>query len=248
MSYRDVFISYKSEEIEQARAIKTILEKNRISCWMAPDDIKEGEEYLTVVPYAIKSCRIFLLLISSSSNDSIWLPKELDAAVNNGKIIMPFFTEHCDIPDFGELYLADIDSYEAVDALVDAINKVVNHKPTLSEFFSKKWIKSKPYKNLSNADEYFAMNIITCYTLSMLFWVYPFLRDLFGSFFIPLIITLVLMDLVWYTSPRLVQVVARAKSRKLIAFFSILLAVILTFAYVILASVLLTIYLIFAMN
>ena len=36
MEKKEVFISYKAEEIEEANWVRTTLERNGISCWMAP--------------------------------------------------------------------------------------------------------------------------------------------------------------------------------------------------------------------
>ena len=36
---KEIFISYSSADIEQATTVRTVLEKNSLSCWMAPRDI-----------------------------------------------------------------------------------------------------------------------------------------------------------------------------------------------------------------
>lgn len=54
---KQVFISYKSEEYDDANWVKSVLEKNGISCWMAPMSIRGGSNYASEIPQAIKIAR-----------------------------------------------------------------------------------------------------------------------------------------------------------------------------------------------
>ena len=54
---QDVFISYKSEEFQEADWVRQQLESGGISCWMAPHSITGGASYATEIPQAIRSCR-----------------------------------------------------------------------------------------------------------------------------------------------------------------------------------------------
>ena len=42
MKQHDVFISYKVDDFETAQWVRSVLETNGISCWMAPADIPGG--------------------------------------------------------------------------------------------------------------------------------------------------------------------------------------------------------------
>ena len=57
---QDVFISYKSEEFQEADWVRQQLESGGISCWMAPNSITGGASYATEIPQAIRSCRAVL--------------------------------------------------------------------------------------------------------------------------------------------------------------------------------------------
>ena len=54
---QDAFISYKSEEFQEADWVRQQLESGGISCWMAPNSITGGASYATEIPQAIRSCR-----------------------------------------------------------------------------------------------------------------------------------------------------------------------------------------------
>ena len=60
MDGKYVFISYKVEEYDAAKAVKDHLEENAIPCWMAPMSIKGGMSYAQEIPPAIKNCGVFL--------------------------------------------------------------------------------------------------------------------------------------------------------------------------------------------
>lgn len=92
---KDVFISYKSDEFGIASYIYEELKRNGISAWMAPQDIPGGSSYAMEITKAIKDCRIFLLVLSKAAQTSQWIPKEIDNAINEKKLILPFMVEKC---------------------------------------------------------------------------------------------------------------------------------------------------------
>ena len=61
---KQIFISYKSEEYDEALWVKNRLEKEKVSCWMAPMDIPGGSSYAVEITKAIKECKIYVLILS----------------------------------------------------------------------------------------------------------------------------------------------------------------------------------------
>ena len=107
----DVFISYKSEQIKEAKRIRHYLEKNGFSCWMAPDCM--DTDYSVDVPNAISECRAFVLVLSNAAQESVWVPKELDQALTSKKKIIPFVIEDCRLKNGFQFYLANVQCYPA---------------------------------------------------------------------------------------------------------------------------------------
>ena len=122
----EVFISYKAEEYEEANNVRIILEKNGISCWMAPESIKGGLSYAIEIPKAIKECRIFVVILSEKAQNSKWVPREIDQAINYNKIIMPFAIENCPLKDEFNFYLTNVQRFEAYKNKSLAIEKMVS--------------------------------------------------------------------------------------------------------------------------
>ena len=124
-SEKNVFISYKSEEFDKANWVKMTLEHNGISCWMAPLSIKGGSSYAMEIPKAIRECKVFVLILSEKAQDSKWVPRELDQAINEGKTIMPFMLEDCLLKDDFNFYLTNVQRYEAYKNKAAAIERMI---------------------------------------------------------------------------------------------------------------------------
>lgn len=125
MSKKDVFISYKSEEFKEAETVKSILEANGISCWMAPMSIKGGSSYAVEIPEAIQECDAFVLILSEVCQTSRWVPREINQAINEGKTILPFMLEECSLKKDFSFYLTNVQCYKAYEDRVAALEMMI---------------------------------------------------------------------------------------------------------------------------
>lgn len=103
-----VFISYSSKDYETASKIRAILTSNNIECWMAPESIPAGGDYAKDIPQAIGMSDIFLVIVSQSSQESVWVPKELDLAITLRKNIIPVHTDNSDWIDAFRFRLSNV--------------------------------------------------------------------------------------------------------------------------------------------
>ena len=85
-----VFISYSSKQIEMAHSICNALTKRNIGCWIAPECIPAGSDYLEEIPLAIKSTRILLLILTTDAMESKWVKKEVSSAIGAGNMVIPY--------------------------------------------------------------------------------------------------------------------------------------------------------------
>jgi len=122
---RQVFISYSSKDIAQAQAVRNVLEQNGITCWMAPADIPGGSNYTKEIPIAIRGCQAFVLMLSDNAQHSHWVLKELDNAVNEGKIILPFQLEDVPLSDEFNFLLTGAQRYDAYQKKTEALQMLV---------------------------------------------------------------------------------------------------------------------------
>ena len=86
----DVFISHSSKDKHIADTVCAKLEQANIKCWMAPRDIKPGEEWAAAIMRGIRNCKCMVILFSGNSNDSSAVLSEVENAFSNSKVIVPF--------------------------------------------------------------------------------------------------------------------------------------------------------------
>lgn len=91
---RDVFISYASQDFQEADAIRANLERDGRGCWIAPRDINIGGlPYTEAIPRAIEKARVVVVIVSRAASLSVHIPRELDLALAHRKPIVPLRLE-----------------------------------------------------------------------------------------------------------------------------------------------------------
>ena len=116
----DAFISYSSKDKTTADAACAGLESAGVRCWIAPRDIRAGTEYAAGIVEGIDTCRIMVLIFSSSANASPQIRREIERAVSKGLTIVPFRIEDIAPTKAMEYYLGSI---HWLDALTPPLSK-----------------------------------------------------------------------------------------------------------------------------
>ena len=86
----DVFVSYSTEDKAVADAVVAGLEQEGLRCWIAPRDVLPGTHWGESIVNAIASVRVMVLILSDNSNRSRQVLNEVERAVSNDTIIIPF--------------------------------------------------------------------------------------------------------------------------------------------------------------
>lgn len=115
---KSVFISYSSLDSPTADKVIRLLQHMKISYWKAPEMIPAGSSYAREIPKAIRECRIFLLIVSQSSQDSIWVEKEVDTAIHYRRTILPLKIDNVPLNDMFHFYLNNV---QAISCNNDAV-------------------------------------------------------------------------------------------------------------------------------
>ncbi len=87
---KDIFISYSTKDTDITDKIHDYLEDKGFSCWMAPREIKPGDDYSQKIIDALNSTKIVLLVFSKSSHASEYVTEEIDNAFSRDVPILPF--------------------------------------------------------------------------------------------------------------------------------------------------------------
>ena len=120
----DVFISYSTKDIDVANAICCSLEASGIRCWIAHRDIVPGSDWAESINTAIKSSAVMVLVFSESSNNSTQVAKELNLAISNKLVILPFKIDQSAPTGSMEYYLSDTHWLQASSDITDEITSL----------------------------------------------------------------------------------------------------------------------------
>lgn len=101
-----VFISYSSNNRQQADALRERFLRENISVWMAPNDIPAGSHYAGTINRALKDCACLALLLTEDAQNSVWVAKEVERAVNYRKPIVSVQLEPLTLNDDFAFYLS----------------------------------------------------------------------------------------------------------------------------------------------
>jgi hypothetical protein len=126
---RDVFISYRQEDGEAANRLCAALERQNISCFIAPRDIAPGQSWATGIVEGIQRCHTFVVILSSHSQNSRQIARELELADSARMTIIAVRTEDVQPPPEMLFFLGNVqwvdafnDRFEpALGRLIDAI-------------------------------------------------------------------------------------------------------------------------------
>ncbi len=101
----DVFISHSSVDKKIADYICEQLEKNGITCWIAPRDIVAGSDWAATISGALSEARAMLLIFSKNSARSKQVPKELSIAEKKNTLVIPYKIDDTELTGSFEYYL-----------------------------------------------------------------------------------------------------------------------------------------------
>lgn len=128
-----VFISYCHEDSAVADAICRGLEAAGVGCWMAPRNVRPGENWGRAIVKAIGGSKVMVLVFSAHTNDSRHVNNEIERAVSHRVTIIPFRIERVPPSEDLELFISSCHWLDAVESpiegkiaeLADAVRAVI---------------------------------------------------------------------------------------------------------------------------
>ncbi len=150
----EIFISYSAKDHAVAEAVCAELEKAGTGCWIAPRDITPGVKYAEAIVDGINHCRIFLLVLSASSNDSPQVEMEVDRAASKDLPILSFRIDNVALSKTMEYYLSSRHWQDAskppiekhLQTLVRTVNQLLSKPGEVQEQAPEKAARPKVQK------------------------------------------------------------------------------------------------------
>ena len=110
-----VFISHSSKDKAIGEEVCRFLEANGISCWIAPRDVTPGKNYGAAIVDAIDECAVFVLILTSESNKSGQVVREVERAASSNSVIIPLRVEDVKPSRNLEFYISSSHWLDATD-------------------------------------------------------------------------------------------------------------------------------------
>src|SRR6266536_691566 len=93
-----IFISYSRKDINFVRRLAGDLEKAGYDVWWDLTDLRGGDDWVRVIPEAIKNSDKIIVALSPNSTISEWVEKEYTQALSLRKKIIPIMLEQSSVP------------------------------------------------------------------------------------------------------------------------------------------------------
>lgn len=148
----DVFVSHSTSDAPVALAIVNALESSGIRCWVAPRDIQGGQIWAQAIMSAIENARALVVVFSSNANRSTHVLTEVDAAVRQGCIVVPFRIEAVDPEGALAYHLRTRHWLDAltpeleghIRQLVETMSRLLDESPQRHPTPSQPWLRTTP--------------------------------------------------------------------------------------------------------
>ncbi len=128
-----VFISYCQPDRAVADAVCAGLEGAGIPCWIAPRNVRPGENWGRSIVKSIAASKVMVVVFSSHTNESPHVMNEIERAVSHRMVILPFRIEKVQPSEDLELFISSrhwLDAFELpldpkIAELVSAVQNVL---------------------------------------------------------------------------------------------------------------------------
>src|SRR5258708_322885 len=90
---KHVFISYKTEDREYAYALAQALRANDYEVWIDARSIPGSSDWEDEIKVALDSAYLVIVIMTPRAEQSQWVKREKNEAINRGKPILPLLRE-----------------------------------------------------------------------------------------------------------------------------------------------------------
>lgn len=154
-----VFLSYSSHDKEFAGQLKKELELRGLEAFLAHEDIEPTQEWEGVIFENLKTCNVFIPLLSKNFKESEWTDQETGVAVSEDKLIIPLKIDVDPYGFIGKIQALKLD--ESIPDTCDNIFEIIKKSPLydrLRDIIIKTFVESGNFasanKNAESLESY----------------------------------------------------------------------------------------------
>jgi ribosomal protein S27E len=151
---RDVFISFRSTEIEIATEVLNVIEGDGSSCWISSRNLRpnDNQNYWANIEDAISKCKIFLVVSSHEAMISRDVKKELDFATKQKKNRIEFKVDTARHTTLFKYFFDGCKWIDASENKEDALVELKKRAYTMLNETSTKIHSQSKKQNISDSD------------------------------------------------------------------------------------------------
>lgn len=127
MADRALFISHASEDVAVVRRIVEHLERAGVSCWIAERDIPPRAIYAEAIAEAMRTAHACAVVVSSASNASVAVKRELELASRYGRPFVPIRIDKSEPAPGVDYYLNNVQWVEYGRDGEAALDRIAEH-------------------------------------------------------------------------------------------------------------------------
>lgn len=130
----DIFVSYSNKDIEKVKQLCSRFAQEGLRYWVAHENTDYGDQYAATIINQIEEARVFLVVVSKSSNLSTHVINEINSAVMRNKKIVSVLLDEIKLSPAMEYYLASThylvykDDSSFFDQLIGRITSLLGRK------------------------------------------------------------------------------------------------------------------------
>jgi len=146
-----VFISYTAKDVQIAKEVYDILRTLGLDVWLDVYEIEPGDDVTRRIEDAIKSCQLFVAIITHNSVNSNWVQKELKIALQRSAAkqdnsTVPIVLDGVEVPEFiKNVEPIILRPYDYQDLLYRDLSKVVERVFRERPYNSDIWSSGNDY-------------------------------------------------------------------------------------------------------
>lgn len=174
---KSTFISHSSEDADKAFEICRLLESRGIRCWIATQDIIASHKYADDIMLGIESSASMVVLVSSGSNISPYVLREVEQAVKKGKPVFPVLIEDVQLTRALDFYIRPIHWINAtagsLDRSAETIAAAVEGRPDWRQSaMAPSWRRRLRYRRDIFVTTVLATLLVSCITgVALFYWL-----------------------------------------------------------------------------
>ena len=95
----EIFLSHSDQDRQFVERLVSVMRRHGLPIWYSRTDVLGGQQWHDEIGEALRRCDWFVLVLSPSALESMWVKREMYFALNQNRFenkIVPLLYQHCD--------------------------------------------------------------------------------------------------------------------------------------------------------